>query len=74
MRSGPLAVMSALAIALVGPGLANAKEQKVGDPPEAHDMRLAGYNDLQARSAYQPTIHQQNGRWIAGSGIPELRR
>ena len=36
--------------------------------PEATDMRLVGYNDLQARSAYQPTIHQQGGRWIAYIG------
>ena len=43
-------------------------EQRVGDPPEANDMALVGYNDLQARSAYQPTIHQQGGRWIAYIG------
>ena len=36
--------------------------------PEAKDMALLGYNDLQARSAYQPTIHQQSGRWIAYVG------
>jgi hypothetical protein len=36
--------------------------------PEAHDMQLAGYNDLQARSAYQPVIHQQGNRWIAYIG------
>jgi len=35
---------------------------------EAKDMTLLGTNDLQARSAYQPTIHQQNGRWIAYIG------
>ena len=33
--------------------------------PEAKDVTLLGYNDLQARSAYQPTIHGQNGHWIA---------
>ena len=27
-------------------------------------MALVGGNDLQARSAYQPIIHEQNGRWI----------
>ena len=27
-------------------------------------MRLVGYNDLQARSAYQPVIHKQGNRWI----------
>src|SRR6266545_7700583 len=37
---------------------------KVGDPPEAKDLALVGYHDLQARSAYQPLIREQNGRWI----------
>jgi hypothetical protein len=36
--------------------------------PDAKDMALSGYNDLQARSAYQPTLHQQSGRWIAYIG------
>ena len=36
--------------------------------PEAKDMALVGYNDLQARSAYQPVIHEQFGRWIAYIG------
>jgi len=31
-----------------------AQEQKIGDPPQALNMRLAGCNDLQGRSAYQP--------------------
>lgn len=31
-------------------------------------MRLVGYNDLQARSAYQPTIHRQGDRYIAYIG------
>ena len=31
-------------------------------------MDLVGYNDLQARSAYQPTIHKQGERWIAYVG------
>ena len=43
-------------------------EQKIGAPPEASNMRLVGYNDLQARSAYQPTIHHQGGRYIAYIG------
>jgi hypothetical protein len=29
---------------------------------EQDDMRLVGAHDLQARSAYQPVIHQQGGR------------
>jgi hypothetical protein len=44
--------------------------------PEAKNMELVGYNDLQARSAYQPTIHQQGSRWIAyighHGGTPEV--
>jgi hypothetical protein len=32
--------------------------------PEAGDMRLLGYSDLQARSAYQPVVREQGGRWI----------
>ena len=31
-------------------------------------MELVGFNDLQARSAYQPVIQNQNGRWIAYVG------
>jgi len=35
---------------------------------EAVNMQLVGFNDLQGRSAYQPTIVQQGGRWIAYVG------
>jgi hypothetical protein len=35
---------------------------------EQRDMALVGYSDLQARSAYQPTIHRQGDRWIAYVG------
>ena len=66
-----------LALVLVGivtPALAQAP--KVGDPPEAHNMRLVGMSDLQARSAYQPTIHRQGDRYIAyvghHGGTPEV--
>ena len=48
--------------------VAHAQQQKVGAPPEASNMKLAGWSDLQARSAYQPTIHQQGDRWIAYIG------
>src|SRR6266581_3373262 len=41
---------------------------KVGDPPEVSNMRLVGYSDLQARSAYQPTIHKQGNRYVAYVG------
>jgi hypothetical protein len=54
------------ALLLSVPALAQAP--KVGDPPEASNMRLVGMNDLQARSAYQPTIHRQGDRYIAYIG------
>src|SRR5882724_1709367 len=47
---------------------ASAQLPKVGDPPEAQNMRLVGMSDLQARSAYQPTIHRQGDRYIAYIG------
>src|SRR5678815_5127703 len=56
----------ALTTCLVAPALAQAPQ--VGDPPEAQNMRLVGMNDLQARSAYQPTIHKQGDRYIAYVG------
>src|SRR6476469_1007250 len=48
-------------VALAVPALAQSK-------PEAKDMALLGSNDLQARRAYQPTIHSQGGRWLAYIG------
>jgi hypothetical protein len=76
MRDDPIArrhrhgaashAVAALAMLLAGPAL--AQMQKVGDPPEASNMRLVGHSDLQARSAYQPTIHRQGDRFIAYVG------
>ena len=40
----------------------------IGSTPEAKNMRLVGFNNLQARSAYQPIAYQQDGRWIAYIG------
>jgi hypothetical protein len=45
-------------------GAVAAAQQKV----EKSNMELVGYSDLQARSAYQPTIHKQGDRWIAYVG------
>ncbi len=56
----------ALTPLLLTPALAQAP--KVGDPPEASNMRLVGMSDLQTRSAYQPTIHRQGERYIAYIG------
>ncbi len=58
------AVIASTALALP----ASAQAPKIGDPPEAKDMRLVGMSDLQARSAYQPTIHKQGDRYIAYIG------
>jgi hypothetical protein len=41
---------------------------RTGREAEANNMQLLGHNDLQARSAYQPVIHQQGARWIAYIG------
>jgi len=35
---------------------------------ESSNMKLAGYSDLQARTAYQPVIQRQGDRWIAYIG------
>ena len=65
-------IVRALGLALMAAGAlaapAIADPQKIGDPPQASNMRLVGYNDLQGRSAYQPTIHHQGDRWIAYIG------
>jgi hypothetical protein len=66
IRFACLTSMLVMAAALAVP--AKAQSPKVGDPPEAKDMRLVGMNDLQARSAYQPTIHKQGDRVIAYIG------
>lgn len=54
-----------LAAVLVAPGLVMAQSHSA----EARDMVLAGFHDLQGRGAYQPVIHEQNGRWIAYIGL-----
>jgi len=64
----PASVGFGLLLTLAFTGWAEAQEQKIGNPPEALNMQLVGYNDLQARSAYQPTIHHQGDRWIAYIG------
>jgi hypothetical protein len=53
---------------LMACGGATAQQQVIGAPPESLNMKLVGSSDLQARSAYQPTIHHQGDRWIAYIG------
>src|SRR5260370_25467601 len=59
---------------IIGAGSAALAQQN----PEASNMALVGYSDLQGRSAYQPVIHQQGDRWIAyighHGGIPEAEK
>src|SRR5438445_6968634 len=51
---------------LLSPAQANAD---AADGPKLHDMKLAGTNDLQARSTYQPTVHRYGGnRWVLFAG------
>ena len=58
----------ALAGLLLAQMPAAGQAPKVVEPAEAKNMRLMGFNDLQARSAYQPTIHKQGDRYIAYVG------
>jgi len=52
---------------VLGPALVMAALAQ--DRAEARDMALVGYHDLQGRSAYQPLVHAQGGRWIAYVGL-----
>ncbi len=67
-------VLSTLSVILFAAGSgAHAQSQiitsqVIGAPPEASNMKLVGSDGLQARSAYQPTIHHQGDRWIAYIG------
>src|SRR6201992_2816333 len=60
--------LSVLVVSSLAAAAATAQQQKIGAPPESSNMKLVGYSDLQARSAYQPTIHRQGDRWIAYIG------
>ena len=64
------AALAAVVASVFLSGCQTAGTQGTRDPrqAEASNMQLVGYNDLQARSAYQPVIHQQGGRWIAYVG------
>ena len=51
------------AAAMLWAGLVNAQGVE-----SAKNMKLEGYNDLQGRTAYQPTLQKQGARWIAYIG------
>ena len=66
-----LALSVAIPLGLSGPShlTAQAASQKAASAEEHKNMQLVGFNDLQGRSAYQPTIHHySNGRYIAFVG------
>src|SRR4029078_13299383 len=54
--------------AVIAAAPATAQQQRVGAAPEAKNMRLIGYNDLQARSPYKRTVQKQGARYIAYIG------
>ncbi len=68
-RVAVAALVAALA-GLLGLGFAQAEAKKKGQGSERENMKLLGMDDLQARSAYQPTIHHhaKGDRWIAYVG------
>src|SRR6266540_2486052 len=68
MRRWHLAVTLVVSVGLISGVALTAQTQKVGAPAESKDMQLVGYNDLQARSAYEPTIKKQGDRYIAYIG------
>ncbi len=50
-------------------GTPPSEGQKLANAAQHKDMKLVGFNDLQARSAYQPIAHKHpDGRWIAYIG------
>jgi hypothetical protein len=66
-RRRSLAV-SVLALVSLTAGVAASQTAGRGHGAEARDMELVGHDDLQGRSAYQPTIHRQRGRIVAYVG------
>src|ERR1700675_1609557 len=71
MKSLPLRLsltLLGLVLLSLATGPASSQTAPRGHGAEAHDMELVGHDDLQGRSAYQPTIHQQSGRVIAYVG------
>jgi hypothetical protein len=51
------------------PGNADMPAAAEGASPDAHDMRLVGFHDLQERSAYQPVVHAYGDHRILFVGL-----
>ena len=72
-RPGVRAALAAITVGVCTTGTAPAAEDGAIVHPasrkvESKNMRLVGYNDLQARSAYQPLIVKQGDKFIAYIG------
>jgi hypothetical protein len=63
-----LATLILAAGLLAWPSARLTAQQTASLTADARDMILVGYDDLQARSAYQPSIQHQGDRWIAYVG------
>src|SRR5262245_53891004 len=63
-----LAIGLGLVVMVLAALPASSQSPARGHVAEGKDMELVGHDDLQGRSAYQPTIHQQRGRFIAYVG------
>src|SRR2546425_12223871 len=61
-------ILLGLVLMSLAAGRASSQTPTRGHGAEARDMQLIGHDDLQGRSAYQPTIHKQGGRFIAYVG------
>ncbi len=68
MQRRRLSVLPGLALCTVLAGQNMIPPTSAQRSPRASNMDLVGYNDLQARSAYQPVIQKQGERWIAYVG------
>src|SRR2546428_190511 len=65
----PLSViLLGLALTSLTAGPASSQAPTRGHGAEARDMDLVGHDDLQGRSAYQPTIYKQGGHFVAYVG------
>src|SRR6059036_948127 len=65
-RLSPIVLGLVLLSLTAGPASSQAPARCHG--AEARDMELVGHDDLQGRSAYQPTIHKQGGHFVAYVG------
>jgi hypothetical protein len=61
--------MSRYRILLWASCLAWALVAQAQERAEKRNLELVGYHDLQGRSAYQPLVQAQGGRWIAYIGL-----